>query len=90
MTILYKSESRVFQSARLVLNHISTLLRRFARSANAHLSDDETVAKMGRPNLLLVRPGPPAPEGEVVWTVTIVLLWGVLESFVQRSFFRAY
>jgi hypothetical protein len=23
--------------------------RRFARSANAHLSDDETVAKMGHP-----------------------------------------
>ena len=46
---------------------------RFARSANTHLSDDETVAKMGHPNpdvghppphqfLLWVRPGSPAPS----------------------------
>jgi hypothetical protein len=28
--------------------------------ANAHLSDDETVAKMGHPNLFWVRPEPPA------------------------------
>src|SRR6266851_143349 len=28
--------------------------------ANAHLNDDETVAKMGHPNLLWARPGPPA------------------------------
>jgi hypothetical protein len=27
---------------------------RFARSANAHLSDDETVAKMGHPNFVVV------------------------------------
>jgi hypothetical protein len=28
--------------------------KRFARGANAHLSDDETVAKMGHPVLWLV------------------------------------
>jgi hypothetical protein len=31
--------------------------------ANAHLIDDETVAKMGHPNLLWVRPGPPDHNG---------------------------
>jgi hypothetical protein len=28
--------------------------RRFARCANAHLSDDETVAKMGHPSFVVV------------------------------------
>jgi hypothetical protein len=35
---------------------------RFARGANAHLIDDETVAKMGHPILLWVRPGPPVTQ----------------------------
>jgi hypothetical protein len=35
---------------------------RFARCANAHLSDDEAVAKMGHPKLLWVGPGPPVLE----------------------------
>jgi hypothetical protein len=33
--------------------------------AKAHLSDDETVAKMGHPDLLWVRPG----LGQPLWTV---------------------
>jgi len=45
---------------------------RFARSANAHLIDDETVAKMGRPDLLWVRPGPPAHE----WGIQIGKIHG--------------
>jgi hypothetical protein len=40
--------------------------RRFARCANAHLSDDETVAKMGHPNLFvgldLGHPSHPPPK----------------------------
>jgi hypothetical protein len=43
---------------------------RFARSANAHLSDDETVAKMGHPNVLWVRPGPPANRQVREWVVS--------------------
>jgi hypothetical protein len=40
---------------------------RFARGANAHLSNDETVAKMGHPNSLLgLNVGHPAhPDSDV-------------------------
>ena len=37
----------------------------FSPRKMAHLSDDKTVAKMGHPDLLWVRPGPPARTSKV-------------------------